>query len=225
MDITKKPCKGTGLAKGYGCGKLNYKRTYGLGEECRCYQNWLFNAPEAEGKRSKFLSSNKKKVVKEKKQEEVKIKKSRPVSSNFNIYTTTAWKWCSRFVLLSYADDAGIVRCSTSPELSYHVTDPLIHCGHFIKYREGTKSNNAVAFDFRNLAPQSSVDNVRFNGKPEIMHKWLISMHGQEEIDKMIIKSHEICKFTKYDLDEIAKNYRILFNDLLKKRNINNPWA
>lgn len=42
----KKKCKGTGKAKGHGCGKENWKRTYGLGHECKCYQTWLLTTKE-----------------------------------------------------------------------------------------------------------------------------------------------------------------------------------
>lgn len=45
-----KPCKGTGKAKGYGCGSLELKRTYGLGYNCGCYSKWLLNTKEGKEK-------------------------------------------------------------------------------------------------------------------------------------------------------------------------------
>jgi len=48
-----KKCKGTGVAKGYGCGDLNIKRVYGLGLKCRCYQDWLFESEEGKKKVAK----------------------------------------------------------------------------------------------------------------------------------------------------------------------------
>jgi hypothetical protein len=39
----EKACKGTGQAKGYGCGKLTYHRVYGLGKMC-CYSKWLLTS-------------------------------------------------------------------------------------------------------------------------------------------------------------------------------------
>lgn len=224
IEKKEKPCKGSGPAINFtGCGCKTKHRKYGLCFDC--YKVFLLNTKEGNDIISKNTIKASSQVQKEKRQRINKEKKSRPVSGNFNIYKTTAWKWCSRFVLLSYADDSGIVRCATSPNLSYHVTDRDIHCGHFIKTMDGTKSHYSVAFDFRNLGPQSSVDNVRFNGKPEIMKQWLISMHGKSEIDDLIIKSNKVCKLTQFDLDEIAKTYRILFNNLLKDRGIKNPWT
>lgn len=40
-----KKCKGTGLAKGNGCGTEVLHRKYGLGLYC-CYNKWLLNTPE-----------------------------------------------------------------------------------------------------------------------------------------------------------------------------------
>ena len=45
MKAKKKKCKGTGNAKGYGCGKETYHRVYGLGKMCGCYSDWLLNSP------------------------------------------------------------------------------------------------------------------------------------------------------------------------------------
>lgn len=39
----EKPCKGTGQAKGYGCGVMTKHRIYGLGKMCGCYSSWLLN--------------------------------------------------------------------------------------------------------------------------------------------------------------------------------------
>lgn len=44
MKTKYRKCKGTGKAIGHGCGVLNERRTYGLGYDCKCYQNWLFNS-------------------------------------------------------------------------------------------------------------------------------------------------------------------------------------
>ena len=43
IEPKEKPCKGTGLAKGYGCGKKTKHRVYGLGKMC-CYANWLLTS-------------------------------------------------------------------------------------------------------------------------------------------------------------------------------------
>lgn len=43
IEIKEKPCVGTGLAKGSGCGHKTKHRVYGLGKMCGCYSNWLLH--------------------------------------------------------------------------------------------------------------------------------------------------------------------------------------
>ncbi len=43
IEPKEKPCKGEGIAKGYGCGKMTKYRVYGLGKMC-CYADWLLNS-------------------------------------------------------------------------------------------------------------------------------------------------------------------------------------
>lgn len=50
----EKPCKGTGLAKGYGCGKHTPYRVYGLGKSC-CYPNWLMTSENGKIKMEKAI--------------------------------------------------------------------------------------------------------------------------------------------------------------------------
>lgn len=50
-----KPCKGTGNAKGYGCGKQTLHRVYGLGKMCGCYSDWLLNSEAGKIKLQKSI--------------------------------------------------------------------------------------------------------------------------------------------------------------------------
>lgn len=151
-------------------------------------------------------------------------REKRTKSKNFSIYTTTAWKYFSHYVLVFYADRSGYVQCSTSPSLIYHVTDRRIHVGHFIKVLEGTKTQYSVAFEFCNVAPQSHRDNVYFGGKPEVMEKWLIKKHGQKAIDELNIKKHNICHLDKLTLDLIKDEYKEKYKQLLINKKIEDPW-
>ena len=56
MNIKHKPCKAIGKALAsdiYGCGKITYKRTYGLCDTC--YKKWLYETPEGKEKQTKNL--------------------------------------------------------------------------------------------------------------------------------------------------------------------------
>lgn len=150
--------------------------------------------------------------------------KSYVKKNKFDFYKTTAWKWCKMYVLLYYCDNKGFVHCSTSPNLVYHVTDRYIHVGHWIKYRDGNSTHNSTALIFYNLAPQSSRDNVRFNGKPDEMEKFLREKHGDEKIDELLLLKNQPLKLDPVTLEEIAFEYRTKFYELLKIRGIENPF-
>jgi hypothetical protein len=76
MKTKAKKCKGTGKAKGYGCGNLVDVRTYGLGKFC-CYTNWLLNTDEGREKLAASQVRAKKIVVKRRKAEWRKQKLAR----------------------------------------------------------------------------------------------------------------------------------------------------
>lgn len=149
-----------------------------------------------------------------------KMRKSKGKTPVERFYSSSAWRNCSRYILLHYSDEDLMVRCSTSPHLIYHVTDKAIHCGHFHK----ADSHKSVAFEFKNLAPQSYSDNIHFSGKPEIMAKWIETTHGEGTIEWLDAEKNKTCKLDKYEMDKISKYYLKLFKDELKKRGIKNPW-
>jgi hypothetical protein len=92
-----KKCKGTGKAKGFGCGEKlpysernglkSYKSKYGLGLDCSCYTNWLISDnPKAKETFNSMLIKNKKDFEKKKKQtwnkKKLAIKKSLETKSD-----------------------------------------------------------------------------------------------------------------------------------------------
>lgn len=223
IERKEKKCKGTGKSKNYGCGELKIIHRYGLCS--KCFVDWLYNSEEGKKHLNKAKIKGKSKAEKKYKADFRARKNSTNISSkNFNLYKTTAWKWCSHYVLLYYADSNCIVQCSTDPTLSYHVTDKNIHVGHYIKYRDGNSTNNSTALLFENLAPQSARDNTKYGGKPEVMKEWLIKHHGEEKIKNLDRIKRDAYKLDKYTLFQISENYKKLFKELLDKRNIINPW-
>lgn len=203
-----------------GC-ERSYTPTYSNGIlRSKLHPNCLLKKKIAEAKR------------KEKERESIKqrraeysVQLNRKRSTNFDLYSTAAWGWFRKYVLTYYADNNGIIQCSTSGRyFNLYDRSGKIHLGHFIKVKEATKTHYAVAFDMRNVAPQSLKDNTYLGGKPEVMRKWLVNKFGEQAIEEVEIKKHNICKPDKVWLDEIAKEYRVKFKTLLKERNIKSPW-
>ena len=166
-----------------------------------------------------ILSKIKDETIKDKQGLEIMRKTGKKTAVD-RFYSSTAWKWCSRYVLLCYSDSDLNVRCSTSPHLVYRVTDKQIHCGHYIK----ADKHKAVALEFKNLFPQSYSDNVHFSGKPEIAKEWIEKTHGTGTVEWLETKKNETYHLDSSELDKWANHYRTLFNELLKTRKIKNPW-
>lgn len=51
----EKKCKGTGTAKDFGCGELQFERVHGLGKYCGCYNNWLLNSEAGKEKLNRSI--------------------------------------------------------------------------------------------------------------------------------------------------------------------------
>jgi hypothetical protein len=154
------------------------------------------------------------------KEELAKARQTKKKTGVERFYSSTAWYWCSKYVLLYYSDEDLNVRCATSPHLHYRVNDKAIHCGHYIK----ADQHKAVAFEFKNLFPQSYSDNVHFSGKPEIAKIWIENTHGPGTVEWLERKKNETYHLDSTELNKWAEYYKAKFNDLLKQRGLKNPW-
>ena len=135
-------------------------------------------------------------------------------------YSSAAWKYCSRYVLLYYSDGM-YTKCSTSGKI-LKINEGNCHCGHLIKVFDAGITNFATAFNFENLAPQSMRDNRYLSGKPDIMREWLENKHGINKIRNLYIQKHNICRLDKTIMDYWKSYYKGLFDNLVKEKG--NPW-
>ena len=138
-------------------------------------------------------------------------------------YSSTAWKYFSRYILMYYSLDGIMVRCCTSGRFM-KVNSQKCHVGHFVKVFDGNSTNYAVAFDFINVGPQSMQDNTFRGGRQDVMYQWLVSEHGKEEVDNLFQKKHEVFRLDDATLNEIAREYKEKFDNLLVERGWKNPW-
>jgi len=120
------------------------------------------------------LSELRASVVKDKAELE-KARETKKKTPQEKFYQLTAWRNCSRAILLHYADDDLMVQCCTSGRF-YRVNDPNLHLGHYHK----ADRHKATAFEFKNLAPQSASDNTKKGGLPEVMAEWIERVHGKD---------------------------------------------
>lgn len=139
-------------------------------------------------------------------------------------YSSTAWKHFSQYILLLYADENLEVRCATDPSLIYPVNSKFICVGHWQKVFDANSTNYSVAFDERNLLPQSVQQNVHFSGNMEEMAKAINRIHGEGTTDLILAKKREPFKLDKSTLEEIANTYKKKKKELLTLRGWDDPW-
>ena len=78
IEHKSKKCKGTGQAKGHGCGTETMHRVYGLCKS-KCYPNWLLNTDAGKIKMEKArLKASKPRRDFEKMEKDIKLSKSLP---------------------------------------------------------------------------------------------------------------------------------------------------
>lgn len=131
-------------------------------------------------------------------------------SSEF--YRTKAWKVFTKYVLLFYSKNR-IVACSTCGK--WMSIDSKDSCtGHLIKVFDGNSTNFSTAFEFINCLPQCQACNRHGHGKPDIMYRKCVEIHGQQAIDKLYIKKNIPMKLDTYTLDSIYKEYKEKYNQL-----------
>jgi len=216
----QRKCKGTSRATGFGCGEP-YTPTSSMHKGLcnKCYPKWLYSTPAGKDciEKSTLRAQRIVTVDEMRKHRDEKKALKRP-NKKREFYTSSAWIYCSHYVLLYYSVD-GKVQCSTSPHRWYPLNDRRIHCGHYIK----ADQYKATAFEFKNLAPQSYIDNTKFSGKPEIMAQWLKKQHGNDIIDWLNIEKHKEYHLGKSEYEYWAEHYKKLFDELVKEKGIN-PW-
>ena len=198
IPIKEKPCKGTGLASGFGCGKKTLYRTYGLGKICGCYSDFILNSDA--GKvilekaiiKSKFII--KKEIVSKEKE---KTKKMRENVKTLSQYEGEAKKSFQKWVRLR---DSGknCISCNKP------TNDPA--GGHF--YSAGTYSG--LMFNPLNCHLQcNTYCNKHLSGNLLEYRKGLIKRYGNEfveNLDHLSIEGRNY-KYTKQELIEIKNKY------------------
>ena len=136
-------------------------------------------------------------------------------------YSSTAWKWFSKYVLLYYSVD-GAVQCRTSGRW-YNCNSKNIHCGHLIKvFKSGSDTNFSTAFDFRNVLPQCDQHNVKMGGNELKMVDAIEETFGKGTYEQLKQKARFPFRLDKVTLKKISDKYRVKFNELAKTKG--NPW-
>ena len=195
-----KKCKGTGKAKGHGCGKLQEKRIYGLGLECRCYQSWLFGTEEGAKVVESRTIKAKRDVSKEKKKaEKERIDSMKSISALIQESRTPFQKW----IRFRDAND-GCISCGST-------TADIYHAGHYFK----AETYRGLIFDEMNVNKQCSKCNIYLNGNESAYREGLVRKYGEEAVKALEERANELraYQWDREEIKAIKKEYQKRLRD------------
>jgi hypothetical protein len=194
MQRKKKPCKGTGLSKGYGCGKMTYHRIYGLGKMC-CYSDWLLNSENGKIKMQKAML----KVSKPRREFE-EFKKERKNKSVISQLLESTRNVCHEYIRLR---DKGkpCISCGTQWHQEFQA-------GHFYK----AETFSTIKFNELNIHGQCVQCNIRKDGNNSEYTVRLPDRIGTKDFEHLnylaSIDKKTNFKWEREKLIEIRKYYR-----------------
>ena len=198
IKTKEKPCKGTGKAKGYGCGKLTYHRVYGLGKMC-CYPDWLLNSEQGKIVLYKAqIKATKPRLDLEKAQEERKqtTTLSNLIQSLVNV--------CHKYIR---ERDKGKPCVSCGANWNEH-----FQAGHFYK----AELYSSLRFDELNINGQCRICNLHKDGNFQGYREGFIKRYSAEQLEELESKAREYkSQSFKWDREELKKK-RLYYNTRLK---------
>lgn len=126
--------------------------------------------------------------------------------------TTNADKWFSLYIRLRDADENGCAKCCTCGD---YKPVKLMDCGHFVK-----RQHMATRFNTVNCATQCKRCNGFEQGRDAEFERFLIKKWGSEWIKGLKIQGTLTHKYSQFEIDEIAKHYKIAAVKLAKDKNL-----
>ena len=208
MKSKEKPCKGTGIAKGYGCGKITAHRVYGLGKMC-CYSNWLLNSENGKIKLSKITLKVSKPRLKF---EEYKFERKK--TNNISQLIQSTKKVCHEYIRLRDKGNS-CISCGTPWNQDFQA-------GHFYK----AELFSSIKFNSLNIHGQCVQCNIRKEGNESQYRVNLPDRIGKHDFDKLnylaSLEKKINFKWDREKLIKIRKEYRNKLKELTKTKG--NPW-
>mgnify|MGYP000406161682 CR=1 FL=1 len=200
IKAKKKPCKGTGKAKGFGCGEMQYKRTYGLGISCGCYKDWLLNTKEGKEKIQRETISAKKKVEK---QERKRLNEKKKKITDWKKKLQDEINKIARFIDYKL------------PCLARDYYPGQMHGGHV--FSRGGNSN--IRYNLHNIHRQSAQSNKWQNDDPEL-REGVIREYGDEYLEWLrSLKGSPQVKYSNVEYFEFKTKAAAIARKLEKENN------
>tara|TARA_R110001606_G_scaffold398055_1_gene576200 strand:- start:8963 stop:9568 length:606 start_codon:yes stop_codon:yes gene_type:complete len=196
----QKKCKGTGKAKGFGCGKLTAHRTYGLGKMC-CWSKWLLESENGK----EYLQKATLKVTAPRKEFEA-FKKERKERIGLTALLESVKNVCHKYIRL---------RDENKPCISCQMPYQTNHqAGHFYK----AELFSLVRFNEFNINGQCEQCNLRREGNESEYRINLpnrIGLENFKELNKIAsFEKRTNHKWDRQNLIEIRNYYKKKIKEL-----------
>jgi hypothetical protein len=208
-----KKCKGTGKAKGYGCGielkyterngLKSYNAKYGLGLTC-CYAKWLSGSDEGKAliQRATLKASKDRLLLESEQKQRKKTKETKTLGADLE---------ATQKIVNKYIRLRDIGKPCASSKVAYRKN---FDAGHVYP----VKQFSALRFDYDNIHGQSQYANRYLQGD---YHNYLINLPniiGKERAESLK-KRAELCKkyikkWTRHELKEIRKDANLRIKNL-----------
>ena len=175
----EKPCKGTGVAKGFGCEKPQLNRVYGLGVSCKCYSKWILESDKGREKLKKATLKVSKPRLEFEKASKEDFERKKLTSLLASLKTV-----CHEYIR-TRDEGKSCISCG-APYKTDH------EAGHFYK----SETTSGLRYDEDNIHGQCIQCNRFKEGEESKYRIGLINRYGQEFVNKLDEKA------TKYKQSE-----------------------
>src|SRR5690606_9633555 len=230
-----KRCKGSGKAKGFGCGVelpynernglKSYKAKYGLGYDCGCFNNWLISDnPKAKETFDSLLIKSKKQYEKKRKdswnKEKLEIKKSLETKADLEKKLQKEINLIVRLIdkghdcissgrPLGKKFDAGhLYSVGSNPTIRFHLFNVFAQSVHDNQHKGGNELEYFLRLE--TVFGKDVQDYIRSLTKIQPLH-----LH-KDDLRRFISKARKIVKWLKKEDKIYSKEERI---DMRKKIN------
>lgn len=208
--IERKPkiCKGTGKAKGHGCGDKKLMHRYGLCKDC--FATWLYGTPQGLDTLRRNTLKAKEDV---KKDTERRYKQKRKIEKESILkksYFETQLQTEINTIVRLIDNDMGCISCGHGWETPWK---RQAHAGHY----HSVGSDPTLRFNLQNIYKQCSICNNWKSANLLEYNKGIIAVYGEDhlEVIQTLQARHKELHLSREDLKELVLKARKIKKDIL----------
>lgn len=112
------------------------------------------------------------------------------------------WKLVSEYSRRKFADSEGMVKCVTCTTVKHWKE---LHAGHWIPQAQG----DAIRFELNGINPQCYRCNINLGGNGPEYYIFMLEHYGQDEMDRLRKRQHEIVRYTEADYLEMIEDMKL----------------